>query len=154
MKALVLLGVSACIALSGTAQAENVHAYNGSFCKNKYGSQAADFTYVDGIRNNTGMYRSIVCPVVVDEFGVTSGTTMVWVHFTDLSATGPGTVYCSLISNRANGRLRQVRSAKLTGSGWFRIPDITVDDKWGSYHMTCSLPKTSVLNTIVIGEKN
>jgi hypothetical protein len=138
------------IATSGHALAENGHAYNGSYCDNYYGSQASAFDHqFNGIRNASGAYAYVSCPVVVDEIDNTAGTTQIWVHY-----TGTGTISCSFFSMNGNGTIRQSQSASRVNTGWFSIPNITTDDYWGSYSMYCGLPANGVLNTIWVGEKN
>lgn len=157
MKDRILFGLAAATlvtlstALPQSALAgENGHAYNGSYCKNYFGSQVGDFNYqTNGIRNLSSSTRYINCPVLVDEIANTSGTTRVWLHY-----TGNGTVRCTLQSKNGNGTTKQSRSGSRPGTGWFQIPNITADDFWGSYVMYCSLPAAGILNTIWLGENN
>jgi len=147
------LAIVAFAALTGTASAENGHAYNGSYCKTYYGSQSGDFNHqYNGIVNNGTSGRYISCPVLVDEIDATTGTTRVWLNWQTPVASD--TISCSLFSMNGNGTIRQSRSASKTGSGWFAISNLTSDDFWGSYSMYCYLPRSGTLSTIWLGEQN
>ena len=135
--------------LTGTASAENGHAYNGSYCNSYYGNQASYFnSQYNGIRNTTNVARYISCPVVVDEIANTSGTTRVYVHY-----TGSGTIKCGLYSMYGAGAVKQSKWASRSGTGWVYMPNLTTDDYWGSYSMHCLVPANGTVNTIWLGER-
>lgn len=155
MKRILALTVAALAltTLAGSAAAENGHAYNGSYCKSYYGSQAANLYHQhNGTRNVSTAGTYISCPVLVDEIAQTTGTTQVWVYWTAAAATD--TMSCSLFSMNGSGTIRESKFASKTGTGWFAIPNLTTDDYWGSYSMYCYLPKSGNVNTVWLGEKD
>jgi hypothetical protein len=150
----IAIAIVACAAVAQTARAENGHNYNGSYCKAYFGGADTDVLdhTIYGIYNSSTRTRYISCPVLVDEVANTTGTTYVWVHFRANVASD--TIWCSLRSMNGNGSVRQSMSASRTGTGWFRIANITNDDRWGSYAMYCRLPGRGRLNTIALAERN
>jgi hypothetical protein len=149
----IALAVLALATLTGSAAAENGHAYNGSYCKPYFGNTAANFYHqYNGTYNATNSGQYVSCPVLVDEIANTTGTTQVWLYWTASASTDA--ISCSLYSLNGDGTARQAQSASKTGTGWFSIPNLTSDDYWGSYSMYCYLPKFSNLNTIWLGEKD
>lgn len=147
------LAVLMLVTLAGVAAAENGHAYNGSYCKPYYGSQAANLYHqYNGTYNASAAGTYISCPVLVDEIVNTTGTTQVWVYWTASAAAD--TISCSLYSMNGNGTARQGQFGSKAGSGWLAMPNLTTDDYWGSYSMYCYLPRNGNINTIWLGEKN
>lgn len=155
MQRIITIACAALIALVGVAVAENSHSYNGGYCKAFFGSDTGDLSAQgQGMFNPTLSTRLITCPVLVDEISNTTGTTKVWLHWKAGAAFPNDTIRCTLMSRNGNGSPRQAKAGSRTGSGWFSIPNITSDDFWGSYTMTCQLPRMATLNTIWIGEQN
>lgn len=137
---------------SATTLAENGHAYNGSFCKPYYGSQAGDFIYAhNGIYNGGSGGRYVTCPVIVDEIANTNGTTRVWVHWT--AAAASDTLRCTLLSKTFNGGTQDSHANTRTNTGWMYL-DVNSDDFWGSYNMYCYLPQRGRIATLWVGEQN
>ena len=141
--------VSAFLAISGNTFASNQHNYNGNYCSSYYPNQSNDFKrLISGLRNNTGNSRWVSCPVLVDETHKTTGTSRVYVMY-----TGKGPLTCILYSLRSNGTILQHKSHTVY-QGWLELPNITVDDEFGSYTLNCNIPPYAVLNTISFREKN
>ncbi|HVK99752.1 MAG TPA: hypothetical protein VM553_08070 [Dongiaceae bacterium] len=149
MKKLILasLALFGACAASHVLAADNRQNYNGSYCDAYYGSQANNVNHqYNGIYNGLGGGMYVSCPVIVDEANVTTGTNNVWIH---TSAAGTS---CTLFSMNGNGTSAQSQWGS-GGPGWFAVPNLTVDDYWGSYSMYCYLPGGATLNTISISEK-
>ena len=168
LKKMTLLSASsllALIVLSGNATAGDDHSYNGSFCKPRNALQSADFRYnFNGIQNVGNSSRWLTCPVIEDRIGgdgtittpgVTAGTTSVWAHWTAARATDE--LKCHLYSNDFGGdALLQAQTSSRVGTGWLDADrsGITLDDRWGTYNMSCFLPSGGTLNMIMFGENS
>lgn len=153
LKVLFSLAAVAIFAISGSANAENGHAYNGSYCNPYFGNQSADFNHQwDGLSNTSTGSRWVSCPVVVDEIANLTGTSRIWVRWDDGGAGS--TLTCYLYAMNVNADVGQSQSASDVGGGWFSIPNITTDDFWGNYILYCYLPNRGVLNTVWLGENN
>ena len=148
LASLVLLGTFG--AFTQAQAADNRQLYNGSYCDAMLGTQVGSFTRDNfGIRNNSNVALRITCPVIVDEADNVTGTNGIWVN-TSIAGTS-----CTLYSMAANGAgVNAVVQAQVAagGPGWFVIPNIAVDNFWGSYSMICTLPAGGRLNSISIRE--
>jgi hypothetical protein len=155
---LIVMAALVAIAMVSPAFAsdDDSKTYNGAFCKptsTNQGNVEYPLEPFVGIRNNNGYTVPIVCPVVVDSVGNTSGTTVVKVFWTALD-DNHDRIVCAIKSLNENGSSRQLRFASMLGSGWIKFDNISADAKEGSYVLDCQLPPSGMLNTIVITEKD
>lgn len=148
LASLMLLGTLG--AFTQAQAADNRQLYNGSYCDAMLGTQVGSFTRDNfGIRNNSNGALRITCPVIVDEADNVAGTNGVWFN-TSIVGTS-----CTLYSMAANGAgVNAVVQSQFAagGPGWVAIPNIAVDNFWGSYSMICTLPAGGRLNSISIRE--
>jgi hypothetical protein len=143
-------------ALLSPAFAADSKVYSGAVCKPAVpNAQSGNVDYPlgppnhYGIRNNNGFTMPIICPIIQDSVSNTSGTSRAYVFWTASSPSDH--LVCALKSLNFDGSVREQQFVN-GGTGWMQFPNITTDDKFGSYVVDCQLPPHGVLNTIWIEE--
>jgi hypothetical protein len=151
-KLTVVLLMLAGFGFAGNASAVDGKSHNGSFCHAYYGGQSSNFYHTSmGIKNVSTGKRWVTCPLIKDRLAATNGADPIWVHW-----TGTGTISCTFYSKFGSGTVAQSTFKADTNGGWFRMPangSGAKDPKYGTYAMTCYLPKNATLNTIWVDEK-
>jgi hypothetical protein len=106
-----------------------------------------------GLSNRSEAYSIAVCPVIVDEPWVFSGTTSILVHWINRTEDESLQLWCTFHSLDEKGA--PIESTSASGlEGWIEIPNITIDAYNGSYLLECIFPPYALLTTIYIQEKD
>jgi hypothetical protein len=147
------------------AWAANSTTYNGSYCKPLYGSQSADFYYLNSIVNLSDASRWIACPVLLHGFGNQTGA-KIYAYW--IAAKSTDTLTCSAYSLHSDGTIvnndghsPQVQTDQATGSGWLPEfhngdplpqPALTLTQDDATYNLICLLPPKGKLTAIQVTE--